>query len=341
MTSALTSNFDLPATARPTVGDLKMSIVESDHIGWLRCDGRALSTTEYRTLFTVMGYRFGGGGDTFNLPDPQGRVLGCKGTASGISGETWSTGDLSGEETHVLTTNELPPHNHDVSGGNPAVSGFTTAELTGITNQTAGTHAHTGVTDPSGTHLHTGTTVAEGNHSHTASSGVAGSHTHTYQDAYFAENRNEVGAPNNVFGTSAGTDDDNSFYYRTATGDFSTTPSDLNTGTAGTHTHTIAVDISGTHQHAFTTNQEPDHVHTFLSDTSGEHTHVITDPTHRHQIASVGASAPFSLMQPTLFVGNLFVYSGRPFHRITLGDGITPPTTYPNIFPLDPDREIF
>jgi microcystin-dependent protein len=340
MTSVLSHTFDLPATARPTVGDLKMSIVESDHLGWLRCDGRALSTAEYRTLFTVMGYRFGGSGNTFYLPDPQGRVLGCKGTASGISGETWNTGDVSGEETHVLTTDELPPHNHDVAGTSPETGpGYTTFNATGITNQTAGTHAHTGVTDPSGTHLHTGTTVAEGNHNHSASSTLAGSHNHTYTDAYFAENRS--GGTNNVFGTSGSTDTDNSFYYRTSGGGYSTTPSDINTGSVGDHNHTITVGINGVHQHAFTTSQEPNHVHTFLSDTSGSHTHAITDPTHRHQIASVGESAPFSLMQPTLFIGSLFVYSGRPFHNLTQSDGITPPTTYPNVFPLDPDHEIF
>jgi microcystin-dependent protein len=97
MTSTLRTTFDLPATARPTVGDLKMSIVDADHIGWLRCDGRALSTDEYRILFAVLGYRFGGSGSTFYLPNPQGRVLGCAGTAAGISGETWSIGDVSGE----------------------------------------------------------------------------------------------------------------------------------------------------------------------------------------------------------------------------------------------------
>jgi hypothetical protein len=36
MTSAIRTTFDLPATARPTVGDLKMSIISVDHIGWLR-----------------------------------------------------------------------------------------------------------------------------------------------------------------------------------------------------------------------------------------------------------------------------------------------------------------
>ena len=333
MTSILRTTFDLPATARPTVGDLKMSIVSADHIGWLRCDGRALSTDEYRILFAVLGYRFGGSGSTFNLPDPQGRVLGC-------AGETWSIGDASGEETHVLTTDELPPHNHDAAGTAPPDGpGYTTSEATGVTTQTAGTHAHTGVTDASGSHLHMGTTDAAGAHAHTASSSTVGNHSHTYTDAYFAENRG--GGANNVFGTSAGTDSDNSFRYRTSAGGFSENPSNLDTGTAGTHDHAITVAATADHTHTFTTATTADHVHTFLSDTSGSHTHAITDPTHRHQIASVGESTPFSLMQPTLFIGNLFMYSGRPFHRITTGDGTTPPATYPNVFPSDPDYQVF
>jgi microcystin-dependent protein len=333
MTSVLSHTFDLPATARPTVGDLKMSIVESDHLGWLRCDGRALSTSEYRTLFTVMGYRFGGSGDTFYLPDPQGRVLGCKGTASGISGETWDIGGISGEETHILTTDELPPHNHDMSGGDPSLPGNTTYNPTDITNQTAGTHAHTGVTDPSGTHLHTGTTDISGDHAHSAFSGVAGSHSHS---------SNANGGQGNL-GLVLANGDNTVVSTDESEGELNvwTTPYTLTINDAGSHTHAITVNANGSHQHAFTTSQEPNHAHTFLSDTSGSHTHVITDPTHRHQIASVGASAPFSLMQPTLFVGSLFVYSGRPFHRLTLSDGITPPTTYPNVFPLDPDHEIF
>jgi microcystin-dependent protein len=308
MTSAIRTTFELPATARPTVGDLKMSIVGVDHIGWLLCDGRALSTEEYRILFAVLGYRFGGSGDTFNLPNPQGRVLGCAGTP-------WSIGDASGTETHTLTTNELPPHNHDAAGtAAPTGPGYTTYTATGISTQSAGTHAHTGTTDSSGSHLHTGTTDG------------SGSHNHTYTDAYFAEN---AGLGTGIFGTNAGTDGDNDFRYRTAAGGSSLTPSPLNTSSTNNHTHT------------FTTTTTPGHTHTFLSDTSGSHTHAITDPTHRHQIASVGDGDAISLLQPTLFVGNLFVYSGRPFYRTTNGDGITPPATYPNVFPYDPDYQVF
>lgn len=59
-------------------------------------------------------------------------------------------------------------------------------------------------------HNHTGTTASGGgSHSHTVSDS---GHRHTYLDAYFAENTS--GGSNNVFGTSANTDYDNSYKYR-------------------------------------------------------------------------------------------------------------------------------
>jgi microcystin-dependent protein len=84
-------------------------------------------------------------------------------------------------------------------------------------------------------HTHTGTTDASGLHNHIASDS---GHAHTYDDAYFAENYG--GGSNNHFGTSSGTDYDNSYHYRSGTV--------TNTGYAN-----ITVNNDGTHTHAFTT----------------------------------------------------------------------------------------
>jgi microcystin-dependent protein len=40
---------------------------------WLLCDGASKSTTTYAKLFNVLGYRYGGSGGNFNLPDMRGR----------------------------------------------------------------------------------------------------------------------------------------------------------------------------------------------------------------------------------------------------------------------------
>ena len=122
MSSILRSYGTLPAHARPMIGDTKISNVNTDHLGWLICDGRSLTVSGYTFLFNVIGYQFGGSGGTFNLPDPAGRVPGIAGAGSGLT--VRDIGDSIGEETHVLDISEMPQH------------------------------VHTGQTDPSGTHIH-------------------------------------------------------------------------------------------------------------------------------------------------------------------------------------------
>jgi microcystin-dependent protein len=57
---------------------------------------------------------------------------------------------------------------------------------------------------------------------------------------------------------------------------------------------------------------------------------VLTDNGHNHQIYPSGLSNAHNNMQPTLFVGNMFIYGGKPFSRLssTSGAPLTP-TNYP------------
>lgn len=43
---------------------------------------------------------------------------------------------------------------------------------------------------------------------------------------------------------------------------------------------------------------------------SGVHNHSIASDTHTHSISSQGGSLPHNNMQPTIFIGNVFIYSG-------------------------------
>lgn len=43
--------------------------------GWLICNGASYQTSEYSDLFNIIGYNFGGSGDTFNVPDYRGLLL--------------------------------------------------------------------------------------------------------------------------------------------------------------------------------------------------------------------------------------------------------------------------
>ena len=89
-------------------------------------------------------------------------------------------------------------------------------------------------------HTHTVTVDSAGSHNHTATDS---GHTHTYDDAYFAENRG-YGYPNNNFGTSASTDGDNSFYYRS--GPVTNTGyANISVGNNGSHTHTATASSTG------------------------------------------------------------------------------------------------
>lgn len=62
-------------------------------------------------------------------------------------------------------------------------------------------------------------------------------------------------------------------------------------------TQTDAADNAGSHTHTFTT----------TSNVTG-----LTDPGHHHVINPSGSNLPHNNMQPTMFIGNLFMYSGAP-----------------------------
>jgi microcystin-dependent protein len=74
----------VPAMASPPVSSISQSPYITNPIeawGWMLCDGRALAVERYPELFTVLGYRYGGSDDTFQIPDYRGYFL--RGAADG------------------------------------------------------------------------------------------------------------------------------------------------------------------------------------------------------------------------------------------------------------------
>lgn len=107
--------------------------------GWLACDGTSLNISEYENLFNSIGYTFGGDIEegTFNLPDLRGRV--AVGTGHGSDLTSRALADTGGEETHVLSTNEIPSHSHtsNANGG----SAFGSVGLVQVTNSNTASNA--------------------------------------------------------------------------------------------------------------------------------------------------------------------------------------------------------
>jgi microcystin-dependent protein len=109
-------------------------------VGFLFCDGAAISRTVYAALFTAIGtaYGVGDGTTTFNLPNLTGRVPLGTGNSGEAGGTAHTLGQKGGEEKHTLTDAEMPSHTHDLISTN--VPGLTAASW-GIINVVHGSGA--------------------------------------------------------------------------------------------------------------------------------------------------------------------------------------------------------
>jgi hypothetical protein len=146
-------------------------------VGWLACNGQAVSRTTYLALFTVLGITHGPGDgiNTFNVPDYRGRFLrGVDGTANrdpdkaartapvaGATGIGNAVGSIQGNSTarpvNSFTTDTTGSHTHSngnfgrllqVSGGSNTTvpsTDVTTTEpdlINSASMLSAGAHSH-------------------------------------------------------------------------------------------------------------------------------------------------------------------------------------------------------
>jgi len=123
------------AHQKATVGDMKFSVTNYDHMGWMKCDGRTLNVDDFKFLFNVIGYSFGGSGSQFQLPNPAGRVPGVVGTGHDsnpvYSTITMTLGSNIGEYNHTLSISEMPTHNHSITDPGHSHTNNATGPTTG------------------------------------------------------------------------------------------------------------------------------------------------------------------------------------------------------------------
>ena len=133
----------------PNPGEVTAFAGPNTPLGWLVCDGDAVSRNTYPALFLAIGTTWGAGNGTttFNLPNLQDKVIRGSGTL----------GAVGGSDTVTLGVPNLASHTHTVTD-----PGHTHA-FTGIA------HTHT-VTDPG--HGHTVTDPGHFHSSETAASNV-------------------------------------------------------------------------------------------------------------------------------------------------------------------------
>jgi microcystin-dependent protein len=133
--------------------------------GYLFCDGDAVSRATYSDLFGIIGvtYGAGDGSTTFALPDLRGRVIAGQDDMGGSSANNLTDaqadqlGGTLGNETHTLTTTELPAHTHggltdiDPNGGDggsasdPGLDYVTSNGAGTVSGSTGGGGAHNNV----------------------------------------------------------------------------------------------------------------------------------------------------------------------------------------------------
>lgn len=90
--------------------------------GFLPCDGRQVSISEFEALFALIGTTYGGDGQsTFNLPNLVGTVM--VGSGIGSTGTNYTLGQTGGAATVTLNGNQNPAHSHTLMVVNSGGSG--------------------------------------------------------------------------------------------------------------------------------------------------------------------------------------------------------------------------
>ena len=101
--------------SEPFIGEIIMFGGNFAPRSWALCNGQLLSIAQNTALFSILGTTYGGNGQTtFALPDMRGRSPKHPGQGPGLA--SYTLGESAGTESTSLTINNMPTHNHLVTG---------------------------------------------------------------------------------------------------------------------------------------------------------------------------------------------------------------------------------
>ena len=149
-TTAIDSVVYANQQAGVPIGSITMFGGAAAPTNWVLCQGQSLATTgTYAALYAVLGYKFGGSGANFNLPNFTDIF------PIGVSA-TRALAATGGAATVTLDATMIPNHTHTATSTQPA---HTHTASQGTHNHGDPGHTH-GVNDP--THTHTYATLGGG-----------------------------------------------------------------------------------------------------------------------------------------------------------------------------------
>lgn len=99
-----------------TLAEIRMFAGNFAPRSWQMCGGQLLSIAQWTAVFALVGTTYGGDGQTtFGVPDLRSRV--AVGTGNGPGLQIVQLGEMGGTNSLTLLANNLPAHNHPISGG--------------------------------------------------------------------------------------------------------------------------------------------------------------------------------------------------------------------------------
>ena len=100
--------------SEPFIGEVRVFPYTFTPVGWLRCNGQAVSIQQYQVLYAVIGTTYGTGpSGTFKLPNMTNSAVFGAGNGPGLTPRV--PGATAGADTVTLTQNQIPPHNHTLN----------------------------------------------------------------------------------------------------------------------------------------------------------------------------------------------------------------------------------